>query len=338
MAFFKRGIDMKKVIIIASLIAAFCVFMTADVTMGIDFTFSPNDTTTKIGYSPLRSDINDILPPSFLPQPQEGGEVVHVVVWGDTLYSIARRYETTVNAIMEANNLDNPSYIYRGQRLAIPGGESQAGEQGDEVVAPSSPEPSQAGGTHIVSRGDTLGSLAIRYGTTVNAIMKANNLSDPNYIYRGQRLAIPSADIYLPTPKLKSWYDQEYWIGQYELDLRSKGLEKFTYDRSNTFLFWVKQKVNSGEGKCWYCGDRGDIYMPTGVFAEVYYNPSSRGLGIIYLDYNGRVQKKYWPHFYDNLKVELRYREKFEPIINVFGVVYESTQYNKGYVLYDYVK
>jgi len=45
----------------------------------------------------------------------------HVVRRGETLYSIARRYGTTVSAIMVANGLANPNRIYVGQRLVIPG-------------------------------------------------------------------------------------------------------------------------------------------------------------------------------------------------------------------------
>jgi phage tail protein X len=49
--------------------------------------------------------------------PVQAGGKVHVVQWGDTLYSLARRYGTTVAAIVQANNLANPNWIYTGQRL-----------------------------------------------------------------------------------------------------------------------------------------------------------------------------------------------------------------------------
>ncbi|RME86445.1 MAG: LysM peptidoglycan-binding domain-containing protein [Caldilineae bacterium] len=45
--------------------------------------------------------------------------------------------------------------------------------------------------THVVQPGDTLLAIATRYGVSVEAIMKANNLADPNLIYAGQRLLIP---------------------------------------------------------------------------------------------------------------------------------------------------
>jgi LysM repeat protein len=101
------------------------------------------------------------------------GETIHIVQRGDTLYSIARRYGVTVQALRSYNNLRSDT-IYIGQRLLIPGG------------GPGPVEPT----IHVVQRGDTLYSIARRYGTTVDAIMRANRLSSDR-IYVGQRLTIP---------------------------------------------------------------------------------------------------------------------------------------------------
>ena len=52
--------------------------------------------------------------------------------------------------------------------------------------------PGQAQGqVHVVQRGETMWSIATRYGTTVQAIAQANGLANPRYVYVGQRLAIP---------------------------------------------------------------------------------------------------------------------------------------------------
>ncbi|MFN2226843.1 MAG: LysM peptidoglycan-binding domain-containing protein, partial [Anaerolineae bacterium] len=111
------------------------------------------------------------------------GGGVHVVQRGETLYSIARRYSTSVNALVQANGLRNANYIYAGQRLTIPGG---GGSSRGGGTAPS-------GGTvHVVQRGQTLASIALRYGTTAAAIASANGLRNPNLIYVDQRLTIPS--------------------------------------------------------------------------------------------------------------------------------------------------
>jgi LysM repeat protein len=105
------------------------------------------------------------------PQP-----TVYVVQPGDTLYSIARRFGTTVQAIAQANHILNPNLIYVGQRLVIYGG----------------PGPVQpCTGIHIVQRGETLTSIARRYGTTVWTLARMNYLPNPNVVYVGQRLRVP---------------------------------------------------------------------------------------------------------------------------------------------------
>jgi len=105
------------------------------------------------------------------PAPAPGTYVVRA---GDTLFLIARRFGTTVDAIRRANNLAT-DVISVGQVLVIPG-----------AVA----RPTTTGTDYIVQPGDTLFLIARRYGTTVQALMSANNLTSTN-IYVGQRLRIP---------------------------------------------------------------------------------------------------------------------------------------------------
>lgn len=108
----------------------------------------------------------------------EGADPVYVVRRGDTLYSVARRYGTTVNAIVQANGLRNSNWIYVGQRLVIPG-------------TTTAPSYSSSGSVHVVQRGENLYRIALRYGTTVQALASANNLASTSLIYAGQRLVIP---------------------------------------------------------------------------------------------------------------------------------------------------
>lgn len=107
--------------------------------------------------------------------PGAGNPITHVVQQGDTLFRLARRYGTTVDAIMRANRLAS-TRIYVGQRLTIP------------LTAPPTPPPMTI---YVVQRGDTLYSIARRYGTTVAAIQAANRLTSTT-IYVGQRLLIPA--------------------------------------------------------------------------------------------------------------------------------------------------
>ena len=93
----------------------------------------------------------------------------YVVEKGDTLYSIAKKYSTTVSKIKELNNL-------KSDTLSI----------GQELIIPSNFDVK----THIVKSGDTLYSIARKYNTTVDAIKVANNLTS-NVLSIGKELIIP---------------------------------------------------------------------------------------------------------------------------------------------------
>jgi murein DD-endopeptidase MepM/ murein hydrolase activator NlpD len=104
---------------------------------------------------------------------------VYFVQLDDTLSAIASRYETTVQTLAQANGIENPDLIHPGQRLIIPN-------------ASPTPEPATQEQVHIVQRGETLYRIARRYGTTVQALVTANNLANPDLIHWGQKLIIPS--------------------------------------------------------------------------------------------------------------------------------------------------
>ncbi len=107
-----------------------------------------------------------------------GAPTVHIVRRGENLFRIALKYNTTVEAIAAANNIRNPHLIYVGQKLTIPRGGS------------ITPQPG-SGRTHIVQPGENLFRIALRYGTTPQAIAAVNNLPNIHLIYVGQVLRIP---------------------------------------------------------------------------------------------------------------------------------------------------
>ncbi|HLO04317.1 MAG TPA: PQQ-binding-like beta-propeller repeat protein [Symbiobacteriaceae bacterium] len=104
--------------------------------------------------------------------------VFYFVQDGETLYAIAKRYGTTVHAILSTNRLEDPNTISPGQALIIP----RAGEV---------PSPPPGGIPHLVRKGETLFHLADRYGVGVPEILRANQLAHPEFVVQGQQLVIP---------------------------------------------------------------------------------------------------------------------------------------------------
>ncbi len=116
--------------------------------------------------------------PSPNPSPS-AGIIAYQVVKGDTLWGIARRYHTTVAAIVQENGIANPSLIYPGETLCITVHDD----------APSADSHTY----YTVRPGDTLTYIANRFGTNVQQLAAANGIANPNLIYPGQRLRIPTS-------------------------------------------------------------------------------------------------------------------------------------------------
>jgi LysM repeat protein len=123
---------------------------------------------------------------SSSPSPSEGSEAslsgVHVVQRGENLFRIALRYGLTSGALAAANGIANPSRIYAGQRLVIPG-------RGNAPATPAQPAP--ASQSYTVRRGDTLSAIARRYGISTWTLAQTNGIRNPSFIYVGQVLRIP---------------------------------------------------------------------------------------------------------------------------------------------------
>ena len=120
----------------------------------------------------------------------------HTVRSGEHLTGIARHYGVSIAAIVAANRLANPSRIYAGQRLVIPGhAAAPAPSRPTPAPAPSAamPKAAAAARTHTVRAGEHLIGIARRYAITVSALVRANGITNPSRIYAGQRLTIPGA-------------------------------------------------------------------------------------------------------------------------------------------------
>ncbi len=115
---------------------------------------------------------------------------VHTVTRGETLSGIAKRYNTTVAQIVSANSLKNPNRIYVGQKLTIPAGNGAASSAQQSTSRATASTGTATATTHTVARGETLSSIAKRYGTTTANLAALNSLANPNRIYVGQKLTI----------------------------------------------------------------------------------------------------------------------------------------------------
>jgi LysM repeat protein len=141
--------------------------------------------------------------------------VYHTVKVGQNLTQIAQMYWVTVQAIVRANNLWNPNVIYVGQRLLIP------------VPCPPEPLP-KCTKIHVVKRGEYLKLIAARYGTTVTVLVKLNGIRNPNLIYPGQRLKVPTTCPTPPTPEPTPPPSTGAWKGQYWDNRFLSGAPAFT--------------------------------------------------------------------------------------------------------------
>ncbi|MCP1199384.1 peptidoglycan DD-metalloendopeptidase family protein [Notoacmeibacter sp. MSK16QG-6] len=118
---------------------------------------------------------------------------------GETVYSISRRYGVPVDAIKQANGLNDASAVRAGQTLVIPSfGQSAAASptkaDPESASMPAKVTSGSSEGTYKVVAGDTLAGIARRAGTSVSALKAANRMSDDN-IRIGQTLSLPGRQV-----------------------------------------------------------------------------------------------------------------------------------------------
>ncbi len=94
---------------------------------------------------------------------------VYTVVAGDTIYVVARKFDVTVRALIDANGLQPPFQLQPGQILRLP-----------------------SGGGYVVVKGDTLAKVARKTGVAFATLARMNNLAPPYRIRVGQHLILPS--------------------------------------------------------------------------------------------------------------------------------------------------
>jgi LysM repeat protein len=119
-------------------------------------------------------DAPETVTPAATPTP-EPAQQFYTVQMGDTLAQIAMLHNVSIQEIVEANDLPNPDVISAGQVLMIP-----------------QPQQPTNGQMYIIQPGDMLVQIAMVYGVSVEEIVAANGLTDPNMISIGQAIVIPT--------------------------------------------------------------------------------------------------------------------------------------------------
>ena len=135
---------------------------------------------------------------------------VYTVKRGDSLSSISRAYGCGVDELRKVNGLSG-DLLMVGQQINVPSASDGKAAQQQIIRNPDAavrrPEPPRKvelpstaqqlaklsdsmAGSHIVCRGETLSSIAAKYGVTMRDLMEANNIADPNRIVEGQLIAI----------------------------------------------------------------------------------------------------------------------------------------------------
>lgn len=128
-----------------------------------------------------------------LPEPTSCiGGTIYVVRPGDTMFRIANQFNISLQTLIQANpQISNPNVLFIGQRICIPG-----------VPVPPPPPPTPFcpdGIVYVVQRGDSLFTIARRFGVTLERLIAANpQIADPNVLEIGQRICVPVPDVPLP--------------------------------------------------------------------------------------------------------------------------------------------
>ncbi|MEM7111531.1 MAG: LysM domain-containing protein [Chloroflexota bacterium] len=113
----------------------------------------------------------------------------YIVQPGDTLFTIATRYNLSVEALAAANNISNVNSLSVGDTLVIPAEGTVVEGGSDQGEQPVVIEQEQV---HVVQAGENLYRIGLRYGFTVAELATYNNLANPNSLAVGQQIRIPA--------------------------------------------------------------------------------------------------------------------------------------------------
>jgi peptidoglycan endopeptidase LytE len=152
----------------------------------------------------LPAELPDVVIVSGTPQATPGGDDGRYVIQeGDTLSSIADRFNVSLEELIAVNNIVDPTGLHAGDEIVIPGSSATAEPDTSEepLTDPTEPavdeEPTEeptsesAETTYTIQDGDTPASIAAQFGITPEELMEANGITDPTSLLVGDVLTIP---------------------------------------------------------------------------------------------------------------------------------------------------
>ena len=155
---------------------------------------------------PIGSALVATVPPKLTAQAtiDPASPCVHAVQAGESIFRLSLSWNTTMEEVALLNDLDDVDVLSLGQLLRIPGCETPtetpaptelpAQESTTPPTVTPIPQPIQPESgppIHVVSAGETLESISLRYRVDVNKIIELNSLLNPNQLSVGQELVLP---------------------------------------------------------------------------------------------------------------------------------------------------
>ena len=136
--------------------------------------------------------------PTTSPQPKQASSTLtHELQPGETLFALARRYKVKVEDIQSHNGIANPTTVWAGQVLPIPG-VSAPPSKATAATTPKKhsatpPSKGDKDGKHTVVRGESLSKIAAAHGVSIADLQAVNGINDPDQIFVGQTLMLPGS-------------------------------------------------------------------------------------------------------------------------------------------------
>ncbi len=181
---------------------------------------------------------------------QDPESVEYIVQPGDTLYGIAQEFGVTVDLLVAANDIDDPTQIAVGQRLTIP----------------PPPKPHLL---HTVQAGETLHALSLRYRSSSLEIAQANRLVRSDMLYLGQSLVIEGEEIETPPLRGKT---HTVKTGECLVEVAAE-------HQVNPWSLAIANRLHSpyvipSSGHLWVPGDSGRYFDWDDPFSEISLHPA----------------------------------------------------------------